>query len=136
MPHIRNNIRDAIATLLTSTTDVGVNVFVNRETSVWRSELPTIIVYSRGESATPRALSGSTYIRQLQLVIEIKVEANNTLDDTLDTIAQQVEAIVSVADIEGTMGRPIYLSTEINLDSGSEIEKGVATLNYQVQYIQ
>ncbi len=136
MAHIRKEIRDAIVELLLDETDAGENVYANRETDLWEAELPAILVYTRDESATPRDLSGRTSIRTLQLIIEIKVYANTTLDDTLDAIALDVEDIMSAAQIAGTTGRPIYKSTQIELDSGSAKEKGVATLTFDIQYIQ
>lgn len=136
MANNRKNIRDAVVTMLSGNTAAGTNVYANRETRLWQSELPAILVYTRDESAESRDLSGRQSIRTLDLVIEIKAEANDTIDDDLDDLATEVEDIISAdRSLTGTAIAAVYKGTTLALDSDSEIEKGVATITYETKYI-
>lgn len=138
MAHKRKTIRDAaVALLVAANTNVGSRVYANRVTSTWESELPAILVYTTDETATQRDMSSRTSLRTLQLKIQIRVSANDTVDDDLDAIAEQVEtAIRANVSISGTAQSTIYQSTEITLDSEGKTESGVAELNYEVKYTQ
>lgn len=137
MPQTRKSIRDAVVALLDGNTSAGNNVYANRETTLWESELPAILVYTADESAEPRDASGRTYIRTLDLNIQIKAEANDTVDDDLDALATEVEDIISNdRSLSGTAISSVYKSTEISLDAESETEKGVATLSYEIKYVR
>jgi minor tail protein U len=137
MAHQRSSIRDAVESLLMDETDAGENVYANRETRLWRTELPSICIYTKDESANGRDLSSRQSIRTLQLIIEIKVKATSGTDDALDDICDQVEEIIKDNnDLSGTSLATQYISTEITLDAESEEESGVAILTYQVKYIK
>ena len=137
MSHIRTTLRAALVQLLKDAdTDAGDNVYPNRQTATWTSELPAIFVFTKDEQANQRALNSSQSIRALQLIFELRVFANDTTDDDLDTLAKQVEDVIAVADISGTLGRPIYKTTTVELDSNGETQSGVLQLTFEIQYIQ
>lgn len=137
MPQSRKYIRDAVVALLSGNTVAGTNVFGNRETSLWETELPAILVYTKDETANPRSLNSKQSIRTLDLVVEIKALATESVDNTLDAIAEVVETLL-LADqsLTGTSISIEYQSTSISLDTDSETEKGVAALTFQVKYIK
>lgn len=138
MSHQRKTIRDAAVDLLIDAdTAAGENVFPNRETSLWESELPAVLVFVKDETAEPLDLAGTRSIRTLQLVIECKVKATPSVDDDLDTLCDEVEdALAANLNLSGTALTSIYKSTETFIDAGSETEKGVATLTYEIKYIK
>lgn len=139
MSHPRKDIRDAVVTLLKNgSTDAGQSVFPNRESAVWVAELPSICVYTKEETAEPRDIRSRQYIRTISLVIECKRQATSLVDDDLDTICSQVEGILSAdtTGLTGTALSSVYKGTSMLIDdSNSEANIGVATLNYEVQYI-
>jgi hypothetical protein len=108
MMHKRNQIRYAIARALiagaitevqNAVTPVTYRIFTNRPTPAWENELPAIFVYTgtgpAGSEAVTQIERGPTiYKRALKTVIEILVEADDAVDDVLDSIAEKVEQII------------------------------------------
>ena len=137
MAHNRKLIRHAVKDLLIDNTSAGPNVYPNRETNLWESELPAILIYTKDEpEAQPRAVNSQQYIRKLTLFIEIKTLATETVDDDLDDLAEEVESIIRAnPNLNSTATSVQYKGTEIILDATSETEKGVAILTFEVQYI-
>lgn len=138
MPHKRQTIRDALVALLVAAgTNAGSRVYGSRETATSETELPVILVYTKDETAVSRDLSSKTSIRSLNVKIRIKCLVNGTVDDSLDTLADQIEAAIRGSiSISGTALAAIYQNTEITFDSDGETESGVAELSYEVKYIQ
>lgn len=138
MSHTRQNIRDALVTIIQNgNTAAGSNVYPNRETLLWESELPAVLVYTKEETADPRSLSGSQSIRTLEMVIEAKVMATENVDDDIDDLCAEIEDLLSAnPSLSGNALSCIYKSTNIDLDSSSENQKGTAILTYQVKYIR
>lgn len=136
MANNRKAIRDALVAMLSGETEAGTNVYANRSTSLWQSELPAIMVYTEAESAEPRDLSSRRYIRTLQLRVELKAEANATVDDTLDDLATEVEEIIDEdQSITGTVLSTLLTNTELSVDADGEKEIGICTLNFECKYI-
>ncbi len=138
--HARKLIREAVASLLTDETTAEENVYTNRSTRFWQSELPSILIQSGPEAANPRGNS-LQYVRDFELQIEIRVEANSSVDDELDAIALEIEAILGTKEnkelgIPGTVSSVTYTGFELRTQPDGENEIGVGTLNYQVKYIQ
>ncbi len=133
----RHKIREALKEMLLNQTDAGSNVYSNRVSSYWRSELPCISIFMRDEELSPRDLSAKTYLRKSTITIEIHAEAKEDLDLALDKIADQVEGIIlSDISISGTVQGCIFQGIEIDLASGDETTTpiGVLSLNCQITY--
>jgi hypothetical protein len=137
--------------------DLTYRIFSNRPTPAWESELPAIFIYTATkESGSETALlesRPSIYKRNLNVVIEILVEADEIVDDALDDIAEKVEQILgdnqekwprekktyatggspaTAAIID--VGIPDLLSTEIGLaDDGRKIV-GSCKINLDIPY--
>lgn len=134
--HKRTEIRENIEQILRDNIE-GVNVYRNRETSQWQPNLPCIIIYSGQEQADPRNINARQYIRKFEVKLDVKVEANETVDDDLDSISQQVEVLlIENYSLSGLVLDIIYKSCEPSLDSNGEKMIGINTMNYEVQYIQ
>jgi hypothetical protein len=138
-------------------TDLTYRIFSNRPTPAWESELPAIFIYTATkESGSETAIlesRPSIYKRNLNIAIEILVEADETVDDALDAIAEKVEQILgdnqekwprdkktyatggspATAAITN-VGIPDLLSTEIGLvDDGRKIV-GSCKINLDIPY--
>lgn len=139
MSHQRTNIRNALVTLLTGTgptyaTDADTRVYANRTHNL--NVLPAIVVYDEQETATPRDLRGTQYIRTVNTKIEITVEANTSYESALDTICKQVEDLISAdRSITGTASTSVYINTELIFDGSGEKTIGKATLHYEIKYL-
>lgn len=136
MSHKRTTIRNAVVTMLTGSTTAGSNVYANRMTRNWTSELPAILIYMLDETNVPRDVRSNQYIRTLQLLIEIRTQATTNVDTDIDDIALEVEDLIKAdQSLTGNALAAILTSTEVTLDSESELETGVAVLTYEVKYI-
>ena len=133
----RQTIREAVTSLLSGNTLCGTNVYSNRVAAYWRTELPSISIFIRNETATKRGLSGNAYIRNAELAIEVHCEATENLDNSLDTIAEQVESILESNDsLNGTVQGLVLQDTEIEIIGDSTTPVGVLTLVYQITYLK
>lgn len=132
----RAAIRAAVKALLSGQTDAGTNVYTNRETKLWQSELPAILIYTPTEPIVPEALQGTRYYRTLELQVKIKLEATSSIDDDLDDLAADVEDLMSAdRSFGGTVISSIQTNTEISIDSAGENDVGMATLTFECKYI-
>lgn len=138
MPHARKSIRDAASSLLISgATTAGTNVYVNRSTKFWQSELPAILISNGVETAEPRGMGTRESYRTFNLQIEVRVEVNDTVDDDTDAICLQVENIIKAnPNLSNTCTSLIYRGTEPIYDANGEKEIGKAIMNYEIKYSQ
>jgi hypothetical protein len=135
--HKRQSIRTAVQTMLSGHTDVGTSVFANRVSAFWREELPCISIFTKDEQSQPRDLSGRQSIRNLTLAIEVRIEVNENLDDSLDTIANQIEDIISAdTSLMGQASGAQETSTVLDVSVEGDKQIGLLTLTYTVTYIQ
>lgn len=135
MAHKRQSIRDALVTILSDGMP-GVNVYANRQTSLWKAELPAVLVYTLDEAAEPRDVRSTQFIRSLQVIVEIKVAANANSDTVMDNYAEQVETLIRAdQSISGNALAAIYKSTETRLDSESQDDIATGTLTFECKYI-
>lgn len=136
MANNRQAIRTAVMTLLMGNTSADQNVYANRETKLWTSELPAVLIHTSHEPVVPEGMSGRRYARTLQLVIKIRVQATQTVDDDLDSLAGEVETIIDAnPGLGGTVQATIQTGTEIIVDSGGEEDIATATLTFECKYI-
>ena len=90
--HKRQQIREAVGTRITSLTTTGSNVFQSRVYPLETGNLPALIVYTKNEANELLEMgSQRTLQRNLSLVIEGYAKGTANTDDTVDTIAKEVE---------------------------------------------
>lgn len=131
----RQQIREAFKAMLLNNTAAGENVYSNRVSAFWRSELPSVSIFMRDEEASPRDMSARSYLRKATLSVEIHAEAKEDLDALLDQIADQVEAIViNDSSLSGTVQGCVLQGTEIELAGEATTPIGVLSLSYQILY--
>lgn len=131
----RQAIREAIKNILIANTDCGASVYTNRASAFIRSELPCISIFSKDESLSPRDTANKSYVRKLNIIIEIHAEDNEDLDDRLDVINDQIEALL-LADpsLQGTVQGLIFTDIEIDISNDPAVDVGALTLTTQVTY--
>ncbi|MCQ9423372.1 hypothetical protein NRB16_07525 [Pseudomonas sp. LJDD11] len=140
MTHPREIIRKQVVAQLVGQTSVGANVFASRVapliTNGWQNELPAIIVYTLDEQGELLHTAPREYLRTVQLVVEIHASAVDALDDTLDSLARQVENLLLVDDtLGGTVNDLRYASTKMILrDDGDELLGGCRII-FNAEYL-
>ena len=136
MGNNRTAIRAALKTMLSGHTSAGTNVYTNRETSLWQSEVPAILIYSEEEPATREGLQSKRYIRTLHLTIKAKVEGSASVDDDLDALLLEIETLISADEsLGGTVYSAVQTTTKITINSDGEQDVGVGEISLECQYI-
>jgi len=125
MPHARQQIREACAALVTGLITTGSRVFQSRMRP--QDQLPCLLITTNEESIERITLGGMEE-RRLSVVIRGFAKASAELDDTLDTIAAEVETAME----DYTDAR----LERIEVDFLDELEKpvGSISLTYTVIY--
>ena len=135
MAHQRKRIRDQVETTLTGLVTTGSNVFVSRVYPFEAADLPGLIIYTPEEESEPASMGGDTE-RHLSLVVEGHVKATTgTIDDSADTIAEEVEAAIDADRTLNGTALFIYLeSTEIEFNAESEKPVAVIKMTFNIEY--
>lgn len=132
MTHARQQIREAVAAKVSGLTTTGSRVYQSRLHALRDSNLPCLLVNTDDEDIETEL---SLFNRRLDLKIRAVAKATADLDDALDTIAAEVEAVLGSGITAG--GKRLFPSlTSIQVDMVDELEKpaGVITLTYSVPY--
>ena len=134
--HVRQQIREQVATTVTGLTTTGSNVFQSRVYPLSDSNMPALLVYSTSEDSEPDIMGPSLVTnRELSVVVEGYVKATTDFDDVIDDICKEVETALGADRTLNSLAKFAYLSgTEISYNGEGEQPIGVVSLTYLVQY--
>lgn len=133
MAHQRKTIRDQVITSLTGLTTTGTRVFNSRIYPNEQSKLPLLNVYTISENSELDAVG--SLLRSVDLVVEGFASANSNIENTLDTIAKEVEeALGSDITLNNTCKNHFISSTEVTLANEGSLPIGVVRLVFTVIY--
>lgn len=137
MAHVRRQIRDRVATLLSQNVSlVKRRVFTTRVHPFNEENLPAISVYTGAESSERMNAGVTDVIRDLTLDIDIYVRETSKFDDDVDAIAVQVEeAMAGDFTVNGLAKFSVLTSTEIQFDGEADQILGIAKLTYSIRYV-
>ena len=136
MAHIRKTIREHVVTTITSLSTTGSNVYETRYFPLQTGNLPALIVYTLDETVEDYTIGQNTrtQLRSLNLIIEAHCRGTANIDDTLDTIAEEVEeAMVTDITRGGNAKDTKLVSTEVDFDTASQ-KTGLMRLTYLITY--
>ena len=135
MAHIRKTIRENIGTALTGLSTTESSVFESRTFPINFSALPALLIYTKDEEVVDFSLkTPRTQFRQLQVVIEAHIKGTSNIDDTIDTIAEEVEeAMVTDVSRGGHAKDTRLVSTEIEFEEATSTV-GLAIFTYVIEY--
>lgn len=137
--HVRQQIREAAATLLTGLSTTGARVYQSRVHVLSDADLPGLVITTNEEQVEFASIGFPALLnRQLDLQVRAVAKSNTDLDDTLDTMVKEVETALSASVSANTLGglaKSIALSS-IYIDMNADAEKttGQAVMNFTVQY--
>ncbi len=139
--HLRTQLINKLVEILQDKTLAEARVFSNRLRNMLESEMPAILIYTNNEDAN-RDGTGRPAKQRRELNINLDIYANTIeddaeadLDNTLNTIASQVEQILAVNHtLEGLSNDIKYTGMEINLNSEGEKPFGILRMNYTISY--
>ncbi|MTI13360.1 hypothetical protein [Sansalvadorimonas verongulae] len=136
--HHRQVIREAVAAQLLNKTDAGDRVFVNRQRTLRKQDLPCLLVYTTTENCdTAYATSTAPRVdrRRLSCVVDIRAERRKGLDDLLDTLAAQVEqAVFADVSFSETVADSLLTSTRLLFSDEGEDCIGSCELTWELEY--
>jgi hypothetical protein len=136
MSHIRKQIRDHIVTTVTGLGATGNRVYKTRVYPLAASQLSGLCVYTKNESIEYGSITyPRTQIRVLEVIVEGYAINVANIDDTLDTISQQVEEALATDVTRGGLAKDTQV-TSFEADFSGEGEKpvGICRLTVEVTY--
>jgi hypothetical protein len=140
--HPRKLIRAAAVAALIGTapnyaTAAGARVFPTRMIPYKANELPAIAVYTLTETVDPksRASAPQELARTAELAIEGALEAKQTVDDDLDSLAFDIENAIEADDtLSGTVSWVWLKTTELSVLERGDQRIGVVRLVFEAAY--
>jgi hypothetical protein len=132
MSHVRQQIRDDIVTTLTGLTTTGSNVFRSRIFPLEQTNLPALVIYSKSETSEydtiglPRSVN-----RVLDVAVEAYVKGVSNYDNTLDTIAVEVEEAIAADVTLGGLAKDAQI-TAFEADFAGDGEQPVAVGRFTI----
>ena len=134
MAHKRTSIRNNVTTTLTGLTTTGSNVFESRIYPNELAKLPLLNIYSNTE--TSELSSIGKIERNLEIQVEGFAKATANVDETLDTIAKEVEVAMETDLTRGGHSTETWLTnTEYELENIGNQQLGVIKMTFNVHYI-
>ena len=136
MAHVRQQIRERVATEVTGLTTTGSKVYQSRVYPLQSSNLPGLLIYTTAESSEPIDMGGTSRLmnRVLSITIEAYVKATSNYDDTIDTVCSEVETALGGSTVNG-LAKDIYLeSTDINYQGEGDQPLAIATMTWNCEY--
>ena len=135
MAHLRQSIRERIATDVTGLSTTGSNVFQSRIYPIEDASLPCLLVYSTSEDSEPTEMASPRPVTRILNVVVQGVVSATQPDDTLDTISKEVEvALAGDVSINSLANNSFLSSTEIEFNADGAKPIGTVMLNYVVEY--
>ena len=135
MAHLRQSIRERIATDVTGLSTTGSNVFQSRFYPVEDASLPCLLVYTTSEESEVTEIASPRPMTRLLNVIIQGVVGATTPDDTLDDISKEIEvAMASDVTINDLADNSFLSSTDIEFNADGAKPIGTVMLNYVVEY--
>jgi hypothetical protein len=136
MAHVRKQIRDNVVTTLTGLTTTTTNVYRTRVYPLASGKLPGLAIYTNSEISSYETLTiPRTRSRTLELMVEGYVSGTANLDNTLDTIAVEVEEAMETDVTRGGLAKDTQLTaTEMELVGEGEKVAGVIRMTFEIMY--
>jgi len=137
MAHVRKSIRDNIKTTLTGLTTTGSRVYQTRLFPLATAKLPGLCIYTNSEVTDYSTISPPrTQIRQLEVMVEAYVKGTASLDDTIDTIAVEVEEALYADLTRGGNAKDTQVTGfDVEYDGDGDQSVGVARFTIAVTYV-
>ena len=135
MAHVRKLIRDNITTTLTGLTTTGSSVFQTRFYPLAEAKLPALTVYTKSDTTEYSTVSPPrTQIRTLDVTVEAYVAGNTNVDNTLDTIAVEIEEALYTDLTRGGNAKDTRI-TQFDADFSGDGENPVGVGRFTIEIV-
>ena len=136
MAHPRKVIRHAVTdAILAAATTAGTRVFPTQKLLYAMRLLPAIAVYTPSEKSTLDDTAPRELDRKLNLVVEALVASVENVDDAMDDIAEEIEAVMDADPYLSCLVFQSHLAeTEAVSEPDGDRQIGQLTMTYQLSY--
>ena len=134
MAHMRRQIREAAAALLTGLATTGARVYQSRVYALRDSDMPCLLITTDDETISASTIGSLQLERSLKLTVRAVAKATANLDDMLDQILAEVEVALNGNTLGGLSLNTVPESITVQMDDSLEKPAGVATLTYAILY--
>ena len=134
--HLRREIKERVATILTGLSSTGSNVFQSHVCSLENDDLPSLCIYTKEEEIEVGA-SGvlRVYHSTMILIVDGYAHKSSILDDQLDQIGIEIQfAMAGDIDIKNLVKDSYLSSVDISYSGEGTSPIGIIRHNYSVLY--
>jgi len=133
--HPRTVIRKAVAALLAGKTAAGQNVYTSRVEAFGSRHLPAISIYTTDEDADTGDTSPRRYTRTPDVVVQAVFEVDEHLDDAMDAMSLQIEAVLLAEPTWGGVADDsVLVKSAMYLAENGRSEFGCLSLTFRAEY--
>ena len=136
MTHVRQQIRDRVASNVTGLSSTGTSVFASRVYNIAANELPALLVYAVNETTERDSFLGSNGLnRNVDILVEGYATTSGNLSSVLDTISAEVEAAIASDPTCNALCKDISLTnTDVDLTPDAQKPIGSIKLTFNCNY--
>lgn len=135
MAHVRQSIRDNIVSTVTGLSTTASRVYRSRLYPMDSAKLPGICIYTKSEQSELLTMgSNRTVSRRVGVNIEIYAAALTNYDNSLDSIAAEIEIALMADRTRGGFAKDTVI-TGFDANYSGEGEKPVATGVIEVEIL-
>jgi hypothetical protein len=134
MPHVRQQIREAVAAAVTGLATTGANVHQSRIKPL-AAGLPALLVMTNDEAVDVGTINANPVLeRVLEVEVAALAKAASNVDDTLDTIAAEVEAVLGNTTLAGLVDSLALSGINVDFDETLDQPAGRLSLRFRAHY--
>jgi len=139
MSHARQQIREAVAALLTGLATSGPRVYQERTRPLDAADLPGLVITTDEERINDETVAfPPTQMRELTVTVTAVARATSALDDTLDTMVAEVEAALYASVAANTLSSKVKAmaleSIAVGLDDSLDKPAGRAVMTWRTVF--
>ena len=122
---------------MTGLTTTGSRVYQTRLFPLATAKLPGLCVYTRSETTEYASVGRPrTQVRDLEVLVEAYVKGTSSVDNTIDTIAVEVEEALYTDVTRGGNAKDTQITSfEVDYDGEGDQSIGVARFTISVTYV-
>ena len=134
--HLRRQIRERVATMLTGLSTTGSNVFQSHVYPLENADLPALCIYTQDEEIEVGAMGDPRVCHStMTLIVDGYAQTSSNLDDQLDQIGKEVQvAMAGDVDINNLVKDSYLSSVDISYSGEGTSPIGIIRHNYSVLY--
>lgn len=130
--HVRQQLRESVATAVNNLTTTGARVFQSRVYPLQETDLPCLLVKTESERIDYQTVHSPTLQeREITVTIDAIARATNNLDDTLDKICKEVEIAINASSL---IAKDVQLAgTNMDQSIVGNQQVGMATMIFRMK---